>query len=97
MISFDFEDDPFWWIQEEMDQLQVQYSKLEFITKGASKLLGDSKPGNITKELKKLKQKDMVLLEATNMILRSYVAELKMELEMENERSANWRSRRQKP
>ena len=56
MSSFNFEDDPFWRIQQEMDQLQGQYSKLESVTRGASKLLGDYKPGNIIKELKKLKQ-----------------------------------------
>ena len=57
MTSFDLEDDPFRRIREEMDQLQVYYSKLEFVTKGASKLLGNCKPFNITKDLKKLKQK----------------------------------------
>ena len=70
MTSFNFEDDPFQQIWEEMDQLQVQYSKLEFVTKEASKFLGDCKLGNIIKKLKKLKQKDMVLLEANNMTLR---------------------------
>ena len=54
-----------------MDQLQVQYSKLEFITKGASKLLGDCKPSNITKELKKLKKKGMASLEAAKTTLCS--------------------------
>ena len=68
-----------------MDQLQVQYSKLEFVTKGASKLLGNCKPCNITKELKKLKQKDTALLEAANTALRSQVAELKVELGMKDE------------
>ena len=70
MTSFDFEDNPFRQIWEEMNQLQVHYSKLEFVTKGASKLLGDCKPGNITKELKKLKQKDTTSLEANNITLR---------------------------
>ena len=71
MNSFDFEDDPFRWIQEEMDQLQGQYSKLEAVIRGASKLLGDYRPGNIVKELKMLKQKDMATLEATNVALSS--------------------------
>ena len=78
MISFNFEDHPFRRIQEEIHQLQVQYSKLEFITKGASKLLGDCKPGNITKELKKLKLKDTALLEANNMTLRLQVVDFKV-------------------
>ena len=49
-----------------MDQLQGQYSKLEFVTKGASKLLGNYRPKNIVKELKKLKQWDTSTLEAAN-------------------------------
>ena len=64
MTSFDLEDDPFWRIREELDQAQSKYSKLELITKGASKLLSDCKLGNIVKELKKLKQKDTTSLEA---------------------------------
>ena len=35
MTSFDFEDNPFQWIWEEVDQLQGQYSKLEYIIKRA--------------------------------------------------------------
>ena len=56
MNSFNFEDNPFWWIQEEIDQLQGHYSKLESAIKGVSKLLDDCRLGNIIKELKKLKQ-----------------------------------------
>ena len=54
MMCFDFEVNPCWRIWEEIDQLQGQYSKLEFVTKGASKILGNYRPGNIVKELKKL-------------------------------------------
>ena len=57
---------------------------MEFVTKGASKLLGDYKPGNITKELKKLKQKDTTSLEVANMALCSQVADLKVELGMKD-------------
>ena len=49
MTSFNFEDNPFWRVWEEMDQLQGQYSKLEFITREIYKLLGDCKPTNIYK------------------------------------------------
>ena len=85
MMSFDFEDNPFQWVWEEMDQLQGQYSKLEFVTKGACKLLGDCRPTNICKELKKFQQKDTAALEATNVKLLSHVADLKVELAMKNE------------
>ena len=56
MSSFDFKDNPFQRIQEEMDQLQGHYSKMEFVTRRDSKVLGDCRPRNICKELKKLKQ-----------------------------------------
>ena len=85
MSSFDFKDDPFWWIREEMDQLHGQYSKLESITRGASKLLGDCKSRNIIKEFKKLKQQDTTALEATKATLSSRVAELKVELVLKDE------------
>ena len=62
MVSF--KDNPFWRVYEELDQVQSQYSKLELVTKGTSKLLGDCKVGNIVKELKKLKGKDTTSLEA---------------------------------
>ena len=64
MSSFDFKDDRFWRIREEIDQLQGQYSKLESITRRASNFLGDCRLGNIIKELKTLKQQDTVALEA---------------------------------
>ena len=80
MSSLDLEEDPFWWVREELDRIQSQYSKLELVTKGASKLLSDCKVGNILKELKKLKQKDIASLEAANTTLSFQVAELKMAL-----------------
>ena len=58
---------------------------MESITKGASKLLGNYKPGNIIKELKKLKQWDTATLEATNATLSSHVVELKVELALKDE------------
>ena len=85
MTSFDFEDHPFPRIQEKIDQLQRQYSKLECVTRGASKLLGDCRPGNICKELKKLKQQDTKHLEEYNTILRSQVVDLKVKLAMKDE------------
>ena len=84
MTSFDFEDNPFRRIREEMDQLQGQYSKLEYATKGACKFLGNYKPANLCKELEKLQQKDTAMLKATNMTLLSQVVDLKVELAMKN-------------
>ena len=85
MTLFDFKDNPFRRIREEMDQPQGQYSKLEYVTKGACKLLGDCRPANICKELKKLQQKDMATLEATNATLLSQMADLKVALAKKDE------------
>ena len=58
MGSFDFEEDPFRGMKEEMELLEGQYSKMEAVTREASKLLSNCKAGNIIKELKKLKKED---------------------------------------
>ena len=68
-----------------MDQLQGWYSKLEYVTKGACKLLGNCRLANIYKELKKLQQKDTATLEATNATLLSQVANLKVVLAKKDE------------
>ena len=49
------EGDPFRRIFDELEQVRLQYHKLDTITTRASKLLGDCKVGNIEKEIKKLK------------------------------------------
>ena len=69
MSCLDFSDDPFQQVQDELDQIQNHYSKMEIVIKGVSKLLGDCKAGNICKELKKLKEKDTASLEAANATL----------------------------
>ena len=53
--SFNFEQDPFRRVKEDLELLEGQYSKMEAVTREASKLLGDCKAKNICKELKKLK------------------------------------------
>ena len=58
---------------------------MELVIRGASKLLGDCKAGNICKELKKLKEKDTTSLEATNATLSSQVQELKVGLALKDE------------
>ena len=58
---------------------------MEFVTKRASKLLGDCRPGNIIKELMKLKQHDTSTLEAANAALSSRVAKLRIEMVKKDE------------
>ena len=57
------EDDPFWRVFDDLEQLCFQYLNLDTITTRASKLLGDCKVGNIEKELTKLKAVDTKALE----------------------------------
>ena len=73
MGSFNFEEDPFWRVKEELELLEGQYSKMEVVTREASKLLGDCKAGNICKEFKKLKQEDNSELKAHNTQLKVQV------------------------
>ena len=46
-------------MQEELNRVENHYTKLEAVVKGASRLLGDCKAGNIGKEIWKLKQEDI--------------------------------------
>ena len=57
---------------------------MELVIKGASKLLSNCKARNIYKELKKLKEKDTVSLEATNATMSSQVQELKVALALKD-------------
>ena len=76
MGSFDFEEDPFRRVKEELELLEELFSKIEAVTREASKLLGDCKAGNICKELKKLKQEDNLELKAHNTQLKVRVNDL---------------------
>ena len=85
MFSFNFQDNPFQRIQEEIDQLQSQYSKLEYVTKGACKLLGDCKPMDLCKKLEKVvKRKDTTTSEANYAKLAGQVANLDIEIAKKN-------------
>jgi hypothetical protein len=89
MSALDLEDDPFRRLQEELDQVQIRYSKMEVVIRGASKLLGDCKVGNIGKELKKLKEKDTESLEAANRKLQQQVDDLQVALALKDDEVKN--------
>ena len=44
----------------------MRYQKMELVLKGATKLLGDCKTGNIFKEIRKLKEEDNSELKTHN-------------------------------
>ena len=64
MSTLDLDNEPFQQVQEELDWVQNRFSKMEVVIRVASKLFGNWKAGNIVKELKKLKEKDTISLEA---------------------------------
>jgi hypothetical protein len=53
LSSWDFPDNPFKRVHDELDELQTQYNRLEHITRGASVALGGYGPGNILREITK--------------------------------------------
>ena len=76
MSSLDLNDDPFKRVQNELDQVQSHYSKMELVLKGATKLLGDYKTGNITKEIRKLKEEDNSELKTHDTHLKLWIGNL---------------------
>ena len=70
MSSLDLDDDPFNRVQNELDQVQMRYQKMELVFKGATKLLGDCRTRNICKEIRKLKEEDNSKLKTHNTHLK---------------------------
>ena len=85
MSSLDLDDDPFRRVQNELDQVQSHYSKMELVIKGATKLLGDYKAVNISKEIKKLKEEDSSELKAHNAQLKIWVNDLQVTVKAQDE------------
>ena len=81
MSFLDLEDDPFRWIQLELDQVEIRYTKLETVVKGATRLLGDCKAENVGREIRKLKADDGATLKAQVDKLKLQVSEQQKEIE----------------
>ena len=76
MSSLDLNNDRFKRVQNELDQVQSRYSKMELVLKRATKLLGDYKARNITKEIQKLKEEDNSELKTYNTHLKLWIGDL---------------------
>jgi hypothetical protein len=94
LSSWDFPENPFKQAYEELDKLQAHYYRLEYITKGASAVLGGCGPGNIIREIAKrsasrqeLKEvkREFDLDKADNAHLHAQVASMVTELRQKNE------------
>ena len=85
MSSLDLDNDPFKRVQNELDQVQSRYSKMELVLKGVTKLLGDCKTGNITKEIRKLKEEDNSELKTHNTHLKLRIGDLQLRVKAQDE------------
>ena len=72
----DTDDDPFERVQDNLYQVQSQYNKMEVVIRSATKLLGNCKTGNLSKEIRKLKEESGSGLKAHNEQLKLQMAEL---------------------
>ena len=80
----DLDDRPFQRAQEELDRIQNNYSKMEVVLRGASRLLGDFKVGNIRKEIWKLKEEETSELKAHNTTLKKKINDLKATMQVQD-------------
>ena len=69
-------EDPFVRLQDAVYQVQSRYNKMGVVIRGATKLLGDCKAGNVSKEIKKLQEESGSGLKAENEKLKLQIAEL---------------------
>ena len=85
MSSLSLDDNPFRRVQNELDQVQSHYSKMELVVKGAIKLLGNCKAGIISKEIWKLKEEDSSELKAYNAQLKIQINDLQVTMKVQDE------------
>ena len=85
MSSLDLDDDPFNYIQNELDQVQSCYQKMELVLKEATKFLGDYKTRNICKEIRKLKEEDNSELKTHDTHLKLRIDELQLRMKVQDE------------
>ena len=76
LSCLDTTDDPFVKVRDDLYQVQSRYNKMEIVIRSATKLLGDCKAGNLTKEIRKLKEEGSSKLKAQNEQLKLRITEL---------------------
>ena len=86
LSAWDFPDNPFKQVQEGLEELQHQYSRLEHIARGANQALDNCGPGNILQELaKETDRKELEQVKTENAHLTAQVAAMAQELSQKNE------------
>jgi hypothetical protein len=77
LSSWDFPDNPFRRVQEGLEELQHQYSRLEHIARGARQALDNCGPGNILRELaKRADRKELEQVKTEKAYLTAQVASM---------------------
>ena len=84
LAFLDMDNGPFQRVSEELGRIQNNYSKMEVVLRGASRLLGDCKLGNIGKEIRKLKQEDGSDLKAHNKALKLKITDLQVTVQAQD-------------
>jgi hypothetical protein len=86
MSSFELPETPFKRVQEVLTNLKIQYWRLEHITHGVSRVLGNCGPGNILWEYTKKTDRSKVdAMEMEKAQLAAQVATMTQELARESE------------
>ena len=95
LSNLEMEDEPFKRVLVELYQVQSNYGKMAVVIRGASKLLGDCKAGNISKEIRKLKAENPEVqeLKAHSAKLKLKIADLDTTVKVQDEQNARLRAK----
>jgi hypothetical protein len=86
LSAWDFPDNPFKRVQEGLEELQHQYSRLEHIARGANQALDNCGPGNILRELaKRADRKELEQVKTEKTHLTAQVVAMAHELSQKSE------------
>ena len=76
LSCLDTTDNPFQRVKDDLYQVQSRFNKMEIVIRSATKLLGDCKARNLSKEIRKLKEESDSRLKAQNDDLKVQITEL---------------------
>ena len=86
LSTFEFPEAPFKRVRDELTELQNQYFRMEHITRGVNRALGNCGPGNILQEVaKRTNRKQVEALETEKAQLAAQVAAMTRELAQKSE------------
>jgi len=93
LSAWNFPETPFRRIQEDLDELKAQYSRLEHIARGANAALDNCGPGNILRELaKRADRKELDQVKTENAHLKAQMEAMSQELVHKSEEVRKYHS-----